>query len=112
MFKFVVVVLVFIGVCSAAPGYLHGSSLPAAVSHSSRIDVFDKPILSHPILDQHDHHYGLQLGYSSSPSVSHSAHYSVHPPSHAYVNHGGYGYGSDFGYGGGFEDIHGVHPWI
>lgn len=112
MLKFVVFLSAFAGVCFAAPGYLHEShGYPAAVSHSSRVDVFSKPIVTHPYLeDHHEHHYGLPLGYSS-PSVSHSAHYSVHPPPQAYAHHGGgYGYGDDYGYGG--ADIHGVHSWL
>lgn len=112
MYKFVIVLIAFIGASSAAPGYLHEShGYPAAVSHSSRVDVFSKPIVT-PILEQHDHHYGsLPLGYHSGPAVSHSAHFSVHPPPHSY-SHGGYGgFGGDYGYGGGFEDIHGIHSY-
>lgn len=111
MFKFVVVLFVFVSAGCAAPGFVHQPhALPAAVSHSSRIDVFSKPIVT-PILGHHyEHNYGVPLGYSA-PSVSQSSHFEVHPPPHAYIQQD-YGYGGGYGYGNGFGDVHGVHPWI
>lgn len=110
MFKSVAVLVVFVAVAYARPGYLE--AYPPAVSHVSRIDVHAKPLVA--TYGSVAPYYGSPVGYGTY-GVGHGyGHGYGYPLAHSYVNrvdlheapvvvgglgHGYYGYGG-LGHGG------------
>lgn len=114
MFKLAVVFAVF-SVVLAAPGFLHEPyAYPAAVSHTSRVDVYSKPLITKyvapsvigsPLIGGH---VG-SLGYASAPAAYSHSTFEVHPPP-VYHGYGSYGAGYGAGYGA-YGDLHGGSFW-
>lgn len=110
MFGLVVVFAVF-SVVLGAPGFLHEPyAYPAAVSHTSRVDVYSKPLITKyvapsvigsPLIGGH---VG-SLGYASAPAAYSHSSFEVHPPP-AYHSYGSYGAGY-----GAYGDLHGGSFW-
>lgn len=103
MFK-LVVLFALVAVAAARPGLVHGvHAIPAAVSHSARVDVVQHAALVAPAVHVAPavvaHHIPAAVSHQSRVDVVHSAPI-VHAVPVVQTIHGGHGHGLGLGLGG------------